>query len=373
MLQVDDDLVCRIAPSPDDKQQLTLTSKYSPHETHFLSESETQSLENRFSSGNIFQLHERILGRSLYSCLKAETKIDFDATNSSFFTRSSADSIVAVSALGYGGDAGTGTSYHFLGETAETHADLVRSEAVYRYAMSRQQVLRFVKTPVISDGSFCCSGNLGMDNRQTLPPFAPVQRNEDGTFGCLFNSATNHFFGFLPWLALHNRPPRFCSPDDLRTDAARVSCGDILPLLLEKCVPKIKHVDPGTNLKIIGETLAHWGTAPRAEFEERLRLALLERAANRIRMFEQLLSLYKMQPGFYIADVKMCITALQESVIDKRYIIPQDLIPTFGEELARTKLQELVRNLGQLLTIWTDLRTAAGELLKGGWQPFTRV
>ena len=63
---------------------------------------------------------------------------------------------------------------YLLALEGATRERLLRSEAEYRTALREQHVLRAVRRPTVCDGAYCMGLNLGLDNREMLPPFMPV-------------------------------------------------------------------------------------------------------------------------------------------------------------------------------------------------------
>jgi hypothetical protein len=372
-LQTDDDSVCRLAPSPQTTEGLQLTSHYSPLTMLFLSAQETETLNNRFNFGDVLAKHEELLGKSVAQCLDEHAGLNLDQVSASFFTRSQPRRVL-VTSLGNGGDSAIGTPFWFLNRGPEEHANLVRSEESYRYTMMHHQVYRFATSAAISDGTYCGAMNLGLDNRWCLPPFMPVQRNEDGIFAQLLKLSSCGYFGFLPWMILHNRPSRNYTREDLRQYASSVMLGDFVSMFLTNfCTRAAIHNDSARNLFAVGNVLAQWGAAPQADFEEMLKLLLADRACQLIANLQNSLRTESRKPEFWAEDVDMCISALEENMARDGYIVATDLRSSFSQNEVVPLVQRLVLQFGQLLQIWPDLRQAALELKVQGWQPFRQV
>jgi hypothetical protein len=371
-LQTDDDGQCRIKASPEWKAGLTLTSKFSALRWYFPTAPEVESLEHGFADGDIFSVHQQLLGKSLAQCIERHSHLDLEGTANSFFAHQ-APPVVCATMLGTAGGSGIGTSFWSLIQDEKARASLLRSEEHYRYAISSQELIRFAANPIISDGAFCGGLNLGLDNRQLLPPFMPVQRNEDVLFGQLMRLGSCGYFGFPPWITLHTGPATTMNTDDLRQFAARVPCGHIIEALLKELAPRPKHADPAKNLVDIGKKLIDFASGPLPDFEERLRLMLMRRASLLISKLQSHLNEYNREPEFWASDVDMCVAAIEEAMESKESIVASDLCPYFPEEVARPLLQRLIRRFGELLTIWADLRQAAQELQDSGWQPFRQL
>ncbi len=372
IIQTDDDNECPIAPCPETKDYLTLTSQYSPLQMRFLSQAEVEHMKADFVPGDVMAKHEQLLGKSIAHCLQEYSSVKLDDTNGSFFTRSQPRR-VAVTALGIAGESGIGTSFYFLNDDELRRASLLRSKEDYQYAMANHDLLRFVVNPTISDGTVCGGMHLGLDNRFLLPPFTPVQRNEDGVFGELVKLGSSGYFGFLPWLILRHGQSRNYTSEDLCSFVSSVQTGQIIATLVTGLNPRPTSLEPGKNMVALGRLFAEWGAAPIADFEEMLRLMLMQRASRQIAKLDYLMTKYAKEPSFWANDVDMCMSAMTRAITEKRYIIPSDLSESFGEEEARVLIQRLVRRFGQLLQVWPDLIEAANQLRISGWQPFRQI
>ena len=365
-LQVDDDSVCAIAPSPDFHGSLTLTSQYDPTEFWFLSEEERPLLESWSAHENVLALHEQLLGKSVGTCLRAHsmTPPNLEKANTSFFRRLRGNSDrIAVTALGKAGDSGIGSSYAFLKLTGAQRDRLLQSQESYRYAMDKHQVLRSVTNPTISNGTYLSGMNLGLDNRRMLPPFMPVQRNQDGIFAALVRSTAEGYFGFLPWMLVHQRPERW--KQDLKKAAATLRSGDIIEILVSSFKPR-DGAGAKKNLVALGLLFKELGSMAPDDFQELVQKALWRRALFRIGLLDQLLRTYQNRPHYWANDVSAYISAMQESLPTKNYVVPVDLADVFGVETAAVLMRRLVRRLGELLEVWCDLREAALSVRSGG-------
>ena len=180
-VQVDDDTVCSLLPRAACRG-LTLTSKYNPTEFWFPENDEALSEEER-TEEDFFALHEQLLGRSVGSCVEqyAAGNPIFAEVGADFFRRlEPGGGKVFMTALGVYGDSGMGSSTYFLKLDGDSRDRLLRSGSVYQNVLARHQIIRAATGLTITDGSYCMGLNLGIDNRGFIPPFIPVQRNEDG-------------------------------------------------------------------------------------------------------------------------------------------------------------------------------------------------
>jgi hypothetical protein len=371
LLQVDDDTACRLAPAPEARSGLACSSDYDP--TLFWFPGEDEPLPSGTADGepDLLAIHEQLLGKGVSACLAgvaSDAELDLARTGASFFRRlESSGGRILATAAGVMGDSGMGSPAYFLSQDGPGRARLLRSETTYRWVLARRRVVRAVCRPTISDGILCMALNLGLDNRDPLPPFAPVQRNQDGVFAALLRACFDGgCFGFLPWLVLHETPgTRRLSPDDFWRSAGLVMSGQILQALVSSFSPGPDKADPCKNLRTLGQSLADWGSAPSADFAELVRILLWNQMSRKIVHLESLLRETQGQPPFWAEDVRRLLALWREVLPDRQYIVPADLVPTFGSDTFG-RFQRLVRRFGRFLQIWPDMITAARELRAQG-------
>jgi hypothetical protein len=370
LLQVDDDTVCRLARVSGHQSGLAFTSEYDPTEFWFPEEGEPLP-GPADDEPSILALHEQLLGKGLGNCLAEQASglgVDLDRAGTSFFRRAEpAGGRVLATAAGVMGDSGMGSALYYLSLEGPSRTRLLRSENVYRQAFVRQQVVRAVSRPTISDGTQCMALNLGLDHRDLLPPFTPVQRNQDGVFAALLRACrADGYFGFLPWTLLHQSPvPRRLLPADFWRSAAHVSSGQILQALVASFAPGPSPADACKNLRALGRSLEDWGTVAPPEFEELVRLLLWNQASRKVVHLENQLRAAGGQPVFWAEDVRRLLALWRQTLPQREYVVPSDLVEFFGND-AFACLQRLVRRFGRLLQVWPDMVTAARDLRARG-------
>ncbi len=370
MLNVDDDTICRLAPCSETRPGLSVTSEYNPTEFWFLSESEIESLGNGFTREDFYALHEQLLGKSVSACLQnaSPSSLNLDQITSNFVRRMEpGGGRVAFTSIGVAGESGMDGSYYFLVPDAKSRARLMISESQYRFALTDHQVRRSVTCNTIGSGSLIPGHNHGFDNRQLLPPFFPVLRGEDLTFGdllCLMPEGG--FVGYLPWHLLH-KPivRRTYDSEHLRNRVSRLRSLDIFRLLVQLFISG-REQSPKKDFAALGQSLIEWGSVPLADFEEMLRVSLSRRKSLEIVQMENELKRYGEMPAYWAADVHRALDAMTETLPDMCYIVGIDLVDAFGLEPARIIQQHLVRRYGELLLSWTSIREAAHELRSRG-------
>jgi hypothetical protein len=253
---------------------------------------------------------------------------------------------------------------YFLTLTGESRDRLVASEQAYRSALESREVLRTVREPTITPGPFCMTTFLGLDNRDLLPPFFPVQRNSDGIFGLTLSKCVDSSrVAFLPWILLHlPEPPRAFAPDEMWADAANVRMADIVIA----SIMDHQNLTGDATVADLGEHLRWLGSLNYPEFEARIR------AQQQIRNFTFLMALhaqlhtYGPSPTYWADDVGRMIELISRASSAEDHLVPRDLRHGRDTGAARLLSQELVAKYGEVLVAWPAMVAAAKRIRDNG-------
>jgi hypothetical protein len=370
LLQVDDDTICHLAPVRNAQAGLALSSERDP--TEFWFPGEQDPLPPGDGEPDFLALHEKLLGKGLGDCLTEigpDAGPNLDRAGAGFFRALEHNGgQVLATVAGVMGDSGMGAPTYFLSLAGPSRERLLRTEEAYRRVLYRQQVQRAVTRPTVSDGTFCMALNLGLDNRDLLPPFTPFQRNQDGVFAVLLRTCfAGGYIGLVPWMVHHQAPaPRVISPEEFWRSATQVTTGQILHALVSSFSPGPHKKDRCKNLQALGRSLEEWGSAAPADFEELVSLLLWNQASRRMGQLESQLRAANGQPAFWADDVRRYLAAMREALADRKYAVPHDLADMITSRQAPGFLQHLVRRFGRFLQIWPNMVVAAKELRGSG-------
>jgi hypothetical protein len=378
LLQVDDDTLGCLAPAPSAQRGLAFSSRYDPTEFWFPEEGRPISPEMS-TDGDLLAIHETLLGRSLGECLATRggvEQVDLDQTSAAFFRKlGTGRGRVLVTAAGVAGDSGMGSSLYFLSLDATSRTRLLRTERAYRHTLETHQVMRAVTRPTVCDRAFCMALNLGLDNRQLLPPFMPVQRNQDGIFAAVARTCVgDSFFGFLPWVLLHAPPTRpRLSPAGSWNGAIRLHSGQMIQALLRSITLRPDLSNVAQNLRELGKAVTAIGCLPMSDFEEFLRLQVWDQMSKQASQFAGQLQQFGGQPDFWANDVHHLLAMMREELAKDRYAIPWDLSGGSDDRSAAELFRRLVLRFGQLLQVWPDMVEAARDLRAHGVRPASKI
>jgi hypothetical protein len=369
-LSTDDDTRGRMASSPDAGDGLALVSTLDPTDFWFYPDRDAALGAARFSDEDPWAQHERLLGRDLASCVAEHAgRVDLDGASSTLLTTLvSGEGRVRVTASGIVGDCGMGAPTYYLLLRGNAHDRLVSSEAAYEVLRTTRDVLRVVPRWTIGDGAFLMATSVGLDNSALLPPFFPVQFNEDGVFGVTLRSCFEQgFIGHLPCAIQHDPSGRrVFRAEDLYQRQSQLFTPDVVIHCLAAHAHGPATREPAQRMHALGQHLRDFGTMEPREFEEFLRIQRWRQLSESISRLEESLSAYPEGPAGWTDDVQRCIDEARECLTRPDEIAPADLVPERHADEARALVQRLLFRFGELLEHWPDIHEAARTLRERG-------
>lgn len=375
ILKADDDTICRVAAAPEQTQGLMFTSGVDPNEVWFFPDRETALESVNFAENNILTSHEQFLGRDLANIISSIDEARFlnmDAVGNSFLRRLEAgDGKVLVTFNGLVGDCAWGAPFGYWNGPMgclllddRSHERIIQSESVYRSACTSREILRFVRCPTISDEKFSMFGFVGLDNRDLLLPFMPVQRGQDIIFDIiLWRCFENSYFCHIPWVLLHAPVDRrIFQADGIFSTASGLDTARLTIDCIKSFNSWHSKVDGRDRLRALGAYLMELGSMPLRDFEEFVRITCWQSNSSLACLLEESLKARNGLPEFWANDVRKYLDILRQSVIIEDYFIPLDLIYGRSIDEARGLAQRLVKKYGQLLYWWPDIVNSVKNL-----------
>lgn len=351
---VDDDVVAHVFEHPEIAPGVALVSSGNPSTIWFFPDFESARSAATFSEMDLIDAHERLIGRSVDDCV-AEGLSDGptpppsqELSNPS--TYGTGKLVVTIS--GVVGDSGYGSNAAYLAVRGPSRARLLESEKSYQSALASRYVIRVPQTYAISDRTIAMAYGMAVDQRDIVPPFFPVGRNEDGVFGALVQIMyPPGAFGYVPYAVLHDPPePRRAIPP--WTTVGRFTTTGLTLALLNGI--QIPAGSPGTRLRALGTLLVEMGSLEQREFDAMAMGCLREALERRISRFESLIALFGGEPRFWADDCRRCVEAMESASMN--------LDLDISLEMARM----LIRSYGELITVWQDMLEAAKDLRRKG-------
>ncbi|MGH9769681.1 MAG: glycosyltransferase family 2 protein, partial [Blastocatellia bacterium] len=314
------------------------------------------------SEDNIIECHLRLLGRTLSGCL-AESHCAADLSGMAPTFVSSllgGDSRVAVTMTGIVGDAGTSIT-EWLVRGDGSWRRLTTSELDYQSLVNSREVVRGVRSCIITDGRFFMNACAGFDNRELLPPFLPVMRNMDGVFAALLRFACPELhIGYLPRLVVHDPPERPAVQAILK--GPRLS-EYLIAAIQEASSMVVEGSDASSRMRLIGRYLTEVGSLSRVAFEGWLRRQAHAFIMGRIKFYDNALRNATDAPYYWIDRVSERLVAFRKLLTSGDLsLAADDLIAGRKSQEACAITQDLVRDYGRLVESWPVFMAAARDI-----------
>jgi hypothetical protein len=372
IFSADDDTVCRLTPSQNLSDRLALFSGADPTEFWFFGDRQAALQSSVCEERDLLALHEELIGASLGDSITAFREgpgLSVERANSQFFRslRAGAGRVLLVF-TGLLGDSGMYSPQGYFLLTGESRERFARSEPAYLSACTSREVLRAASHRTLSCDWWSTATALSLDNRDLLPPFMPVLRNEDGLYGATVKAVFEHgYFGHLPWAIFH-------APDEHRSygppDMTKGAAGPRLCDLLGACLTCREFwpglVSPEKRLRALGEHLMELGSLPLQDFEEFVRIQLLRSGSEYASRLEKQLRSYRGEPAYWAKGIEGYLAVWYETIRRERRITPRDLVEARGVEGARDLSRSLFYDFGRLLYWWPEVVEGAKRLRAAG-------
>jgi hypothetical protein len=375
-LSVDDDTICRMGRVPehgDEIDRLRIGPDGDPTNFWFFDSHEAAINFARWENLDLLSEHERLLGRSVLGLLPESGSNEADLREicgHAWRHLSEGAGRVRLTFNGVVGDSAMHSGWlpHITPNPA-TWTRLSHSEESYTTAVRSRQVIRHASSLIVGHCEPCVSMAIGMDNRDLLPPFFPVGRNEDGVFGRLMERCVpKSHAGHLPWALLH-RPP---GERIYALDAAKENRISAILLVCIGTWPG----SPATRttsgaIRSLGRHLLELADLGPAGLHEVIQLGLWQLASGQIRHHEALLAERGSSPAYWANGVRRQNDLIRGSILAPAFSMPCDL--PFAPDEAREQVHQLIRQYGQLLCDWPAMVQGASQMATAGIRLGLRV
>lgn len=360
-------------PPKPSEPELTLSSEFDPSNFRFFNNFEELSSSTPYSRDSLYDHHNKFLGKKAKDIIAAYSgnskAIKLRGTSPNLIERlRQVDPTIRVTGTGIYGDSGMGNPLYILLSDGPERAQLTASLDDYLAALTKRTILYGVTTPHITESPYLLGAQIGLDNRDMLPPFMPVGRNQDSVFGYLLQ----HCYGpgamaYLPIAVTHHSENHYAfKREDLYKIAPRIC--DIVMMILEANPVHSAVEAPPDRLHSIGESIKRVGEQPIERFREYLFHLWLDTVKKRIGYMESLLQKHRGEPHYWAEDVERVMEAFETYTLERNTIIPADyenpsnLTHEEYAAAAEDACREVIRMFGELLILWPDLLNLTVEL-----------
>ena len=369
----DDDTMSEMYEVPERIDGLTFFSE-EPMEGWFFPDRATAVESVRSVDEDVLSIHEQWLGKELIgvSSIVDPDEIEFERLSIKYFKDLTAGTGKILATLpGIIGDSGIGSPRWFL-LSGDTRERLCNSAEEYQNAFSSREMLRAVRRISVGRVPSVMTTALGLDNRDLLPPFFPVLRNQDRIFGItlvkVFDSA---YICHLPWALLHDPSgPRAYAPAHTFPSC---SMSDVLRYCIKAFGTSFGFLPAEDRLRAMGQHLMNFGAMPQSDFEEFIQIQFWEQTSKLINMAEELLQNYEYSPDFWADDLQRYSESLKKVLLSRESIIPFDLKEQTNTEALLSLTQQLIYRFGELLHWWPEIVRSTKQLRSDGHRIATAV
>jgi hypothetical protein len=362
----DDDTICQTVGDSIPFSNVNLTDELH-HEHRYYSSFENLSSSVQINCPDLIGIHSRWLGQRLSSVLAELNVSNVDGISDTYLKAiTNENARIAITFLGTAGDSGMANNLSYLFEEGSSFERVTQSYKTYEMVRETRCLLKTVPEVTISKGRYCMTTNIGLDLRYDLPPFMPVQRNEDGVFGILLNHCCPHAFsGHLPIAILHD-------PPDLRTNHIEEAFRN-LPLIssnkLLSCIIQYlygNHYLKNVSFENVGEQLKNLGDLETTYFKLFVDEVAVQYTLARIKRAEEHLDRQKDAPDYWVSDIRQYIRVLEQGVAGESLCIPYDLNGSNNERIE--VFRRIVGQYGSLLVNWRNITDAAKIMHSEGYR-----
>ncbi len=363
----DDDIVFRFL-SPGEPDGLELCSFHDPTSTRPYRDREELLGENALADADIMGWHERPLGRAVSACVAAAGQglVTSRAAPALVGRLLKADPVVSATMAGIAGDCGLATPRYLLTLARDDRERVLSSEQSYHSALASREMVRAARRLTISDGRFFMATCCGLDNRELLPPFFPVGRNEDGVFAAVLRTVLRDgLVGHLPIAILHDPAgARRFEQGSLGSWAPRIS--DTLIMLLEDRRENHLPRSRADGLGRAGTYLQEVAALRGRDFSAYLLDRWMHGLGPYLEHLENLLRIYSDSPDYWAADIQAHTESVVDALSSPEGLVPIDLRPGRSAAEAMELCRIMIREYGQLLSWWPAIVAAARSLRESG-------
>jgi uncharacterized membrane protein len=358
-VSVDDDTVCRLFWWPTHRHaRMTMPCRPAANlcEHAFFGSLDEAVGASTPADQDFLATHDAMLGRPLDSLIAA----DEDERRSSVRSESWPHAIpdpplrTALSGLGLLGDCASEWTGYYLFLDRETLTRLGETPAAPARYLQRRQVAIGVPQLTVWDGPPLRGMNLGLNNAADLPPFFPVDRDEDRILSdTLRRVMPEARYALHPLLLLHD-PPEARADEDWWARLSLVRPSMVLKVVFQACgdpAPRARSTDA---MQALGAEVEAFAAQAAPDFGA----TVLDRVwTHTMQKLADLRLVGRDHPN--LADA---VRRIERQVTDV-WAVPDAPIRGYHANPARwQRWQAYVGQYGQLLQAWPTVRAAARDL-----------
>lgn len=374
VISSDDDLVCSMAPHPDQRDSVIFTGGDYPMDMWYFASTKDAFAFAQPRDADFVGSFSSALGQSLQG-LASSDAVEFMRCPTALVELLEVDGSVGIVTSGLVGDCAHNTPlYAYLFVEGDSRSRLHATEAHFRACSRSRALFRAPPATTITNKLSFASFLFAIDNSQGLPPCPPVSTDEDVLFGNLLRWCNPGWaLAQLPWAVRHQPPTeRHFGQADLEGTFgthAQLELNQLLRLVTLHASESTAARNLGAGLRALGRRLGEYVTCDRRDLElliSDLRCAAVSATIARYRAVQ---SRYAGEPGYWNAHMQKNIANRVAALRD-----PPNSPLHAAMGTRRTSMQTLssdetvshLRSWGNLLETWPDILQAVKDLGAAG-------
>ena len=367
LLVFDDDTICKAYPSLYPESGIEFSDR--PRQAHFFSEDKEVPNSDPLGIADPVQQHMQCLGLSLPQALKvlgtgAPPQDSLRHAGSEFAASLDRHTQILITECGTFGDPGTESNNWLSRIPAESRERLISAESQYQLALNDRNCWLGVSRPTLKPRGLI-SQVTGLDNRELLPPYIPIERGEDGVFGSTVrfifpNSVCLNY----PWAIPHRPIPKrqWAQPGETYSTSH-------LPIhwLITKTMNKqdvYVENDPLVRLEFLAGRLTKIADSPQTTILEQFTEDWVNHQRSYISELRPMIDEHADVPDFWASHLHRSIQRTQSSIRDG--VDFSRLTPSAGQAGGEENIefwQKICGEFGQAMLAWPEIRREARALI----------
>jgi hypothetical protein len=361
VLMLDDDVRCETWTDGAATAQISFRGHGDGRRARYLSTRAEALASLERSDVDLLAAHGTLLGRSMAElAAAAQTEPDFhDACVHllTALTKSPAEATVRVTMAGLAGDAGVNCAHRLLFSSGATLESLTSPEALAT-ALASREVQRIAPGPIVTHEPACMAYCMGLSNREVLPPFMPVGRNEDGVFAAMLAFCRpNTLFGHVPVGILHDSDRPSAYDPDVIPSASHVRIADVVLVMLQR-IAAAAGISPVPHVRTarLADAFIDLGTLNAAELAEFVTQPLLEARCREIARLDAALATEKSKyPPWWPPAFERYRDVFMRHVTEPGFFVPIEFRGAGSIDAGWKGTQGFLVSFGRLLKVWPDV------------------
>jgi hypothetical protein len=373
VVMVDDDVVCTMWALAEREEKLHLVGHEDLRRWSFFSNRAEALALARPVRVNLLDEHERLLSRLLESSVD-ESGVPVDASLACRHLVSCLEGqlagVVKVSTAGLAGDSGMYCPSQLMFQPWSAARACGGDPRTAEAALRGREVHRIAAMPLITHDSSCMAYCTGFANSTILPPFMPMGRNEDGTFGAMLASCDESaLFAHLPFGVFHDSERRSTYDGEPLRGARETRLSEFIMWAVRTAVAGVVVKSPVERMRRIGQSLADFARLRPNEFRDLVRDVTLVVRGGALDRIDRQLGSDQSFARCWARTYDSYRKAFVASVTSDSFFLPVEFAGLCDLADGYRAMQRFLGGFGGLIGVWPDVWAFCRDLPCGSPGP----